>query len=83
MLKVRNHREGFSDTMNSENIDGKQFLLESERSKNLESEYRIQASATGYTQTLAQNEHLIIPLFSAKEDSIDAFRNSKNPYFSG
>ncbi len=82
MLKVRNHREGFSDTMNSENIDGKQFLPETERSKNLESEYRIQASATGYTQILSPNEHLIIPLFSGKENPIDAFWNSKNPSFS-
>jgi len=81
MLKIRNHREGFSDSMSSKNVDGKIFLLESERSKNLESEYKIQASATGYLQVLNQNEHLIIPLFSAKELYVDTFGNSKTKFF--
>lgn len=81
MLKVRNHREGFADSVTSDNLDGKMLTLSTDRSKNLKSSYTIEASSTEYTFTVPSNTHLILPLFSSNEIQINTSGKSKNPQF--
>lgn len=70
MLKVRNHREGFADSMNSSDLDGKILALSSERSQGMKSAYTIMANSQDNVFTVAPNEHLIIPLFASNESLI-------------
>lgn len=81
MLKVRNHREGFADSVTSDDLDGKMLTLSTDRSKNLKSSYTIEASSTEYIFTVPSNTHLILPLFSSNESQIGTSGKSKNPQF--
>jgi Tfp pilus assembly protein PilX len=65
MLKVRNHRDGFSDSVSLADVDGTILTPTTDRSKNLKSGYTIVASSTGSDFSVAPDSHLIIPLFSA------------------
>lgn len=82
MLKVRNHREWFADSVENIEPDGKILIPVSERSRWLQGSYSIVASAKEYTQLLSSNEHLIIPLFVADESIIPVWIRSKNPLVS-
>ncbi len=68
MLKIRNHRDGFSDSMTGGDIDGSLFLHHSTRSSTLTPSYTIQASSTGASFEVPPNEHLIVPLFTGSGD---------------
>ena len=77
MLKVRNHRDGFADSMTGGDLDGQMFLYQSTRSAGLSPSYTIEASSTGKTFEIAPNEHLIIPLFVGSGEIISG--QSKDP----
>lgn len=79
MLKVRNHREWFSDMVTSTDIDASIMKLSSPRSSWMQATYSIKANATDAEFLVKSWEHLIIPLFSAQEDLIVASGNSKKP----
>lgn len=79
MLKIRNHREGFSDSTTSLDPDGQMFSLFTDRSKWLHVSYDIQANSLDKTFSLAPNEHLIIPLFVANEAIIPGAIASRYP----
>lgn len=81
MLKVRNHREGFSDSLVASDPDGEMFRLETERSKSLITGYRLETTSHDKTFTLPQNEHLILPLFSSSEWLIAGSNTSKKPEY--
>lgn len=70
MLKVRNHREGFADSVEDSEPDGAILVPTSARSRGLTGLYAIHASATEYNHELMSNEHLIIPLFASDESLI-------------
>ncbi len=63
MLKVRNHREGFADSMESDDIDAVLFSGSSERNQSLRTSYRIDASTGSALWTVPSQSHLILPLF--------------------
>lgn len=82
MLKVKNHEDWFQDEMTSDDIDWKNFLLNSERNKNLTVKYEIKANSKLENFTLSGWEMLVIPLFvdeweKLKENS--SKNNSKKP----
>lgn len=79
MLKVRNHREGFTDSVTSFDPDGTMFSLSSSRSIGLKTSYTVRASSSDETFALAPNEHLIVPLFIANESTISGAIASKMP----
>lgn len=79
MLKVRNHREWFSDSLVITDPDAKMFHLDSDRSRNLKIWYTLEANSTDKTFTIAQNDHLILPLFAAQEAYIGDSTTSKKP----
>ena len=63
MLKVRNHREGFSDSINPMSPDSKMLSGNTERSKNIETNYTIRASTGSAEFRIEADSHLILPLF--------------------
>ncbi len=65
MLKVRNHREGFADSVENSQLDGQILVPTTERSRNMQSSYSIEANSTGYTASLESDNHLILPLFAS------------------
>lgn len=82
MLKVKNHEDWFQDEMTSNDMDWKNFLLNSERNKNLTVKYEIKANANDLTEKLSKWKMLVIPLFvdeweKLKENSPK--NNSKKP----
>lgn len=79
MLKVRNHREWFQDSLIPTDIDARMFDLSSSRSKNMKMGYKIESNATWAVFSLGQNEHLIIPLFAANEAYLAGSTTSKKP----
>lgn len=79
MLKVRNHREGFADSMSDIDPDGKMLTLSSPRSVGMKSSYIIRANSMDEIFALAPNEHLIIPLFASNEGTIPGSPLSRNP----
>jgi hypothetical protein len=52
MLKIRNHRDGFQDSVTTADADSGILLLSTPRSQGLHSEYGISASSTGQTFSL-------------------------------
>ncbi|MBP9779713.1 hypothetical protein KBD33_03780 [Candidatus Gracilibacteria bacterium] len=80
MLKVRNHREGFEDELNSSEPDGTMLNLLSDRSKNMKVTYTIESASSEMIFTVGPNEHLIIPLFASTEDPIIPGGTSKKPH---
>jgi len=72
MLKVRNHREGFADSVSRSEIDGDILTPITDRSRGMESSYEITANSIDETFPLTQNSHLIIPLFVSDESPIMA-----------
>jgi hypothetical protein len=79
MLKVRNHREGFADTVTDSDLDGRILVPTTERSKRMQSSYTIEANSTDYTAQLEPNNHLILPLFASSESLLQQSVLSKNP----
>lgn len=82
MLKIRNHKDGFQDTVSPVDPDGGIMTLSKPRSMWLQSEYAIVASSTGKTFSVWDWEHLVIPLFVSDETLISPGGiGSKNPNF--
>lgn len=84
MLKVRNHADGFQDSVRAGSgedfdADGKMFALSELRSAGMSMEYSIEANSTGATFTLSGGEHLIIPLFVDTGEKIKPGSDSKKP----
>lgn len=79
MLKVRNHREGFADSVENSELDGKILVPTTERSKGMQSSYMIIASSKEYSGSLAPENHLILPLFASSESILPQSVLSKNP----
>ena len=80
MLKVRNHREGFEDSMKSDDIDTVIFSGSSDRTKNTKTTYTIEAQTGSHIFTVGPDEHLILPLFVGN-GNILAPGSSKDPSF--
>lgn len=80
MLKIRNHRDGFSDTMTWGDQDGLQFGLSTSRSSALQAGYTIEAQSTGAVFELEPGNHLIIPLFVGYGEILSG--KSQDPRFS-
>ncbi len=80
MLKVRNHREGFEDSMKTDDIDTLIFSGSSDRTKNTKTTYAIEAQTGSHIFTVGPDEHLILPLFVGSADLIST--HSRNPSFS-
>ena len=81
MLKVRNHREGFEDSMKNDDLDAGIFSGSSDRTKNTKTTYTIEAASSSGSFVLPKDEHLILPLFVGSGNTLSP-GNSKNPSFS-
>ncbi len=79
MLKIRNHRDGFADTLSKIEPDSSMFALSTERSKGINTSYIIQANSQDETFSLPQDNHLIVPLFVADESLIPGAIDSRLP----
>lgn len=77
MLKVRNHREGFADSVSKDEADGNILTPTTERSMGMKSLYKIVANSDDETFLLETNNHLVIPLFFSTGTYISG--HSKNP----
>jgi hypothetical protein len=64
MLKVRNHREGFQDSMSTTDLDATIFSGSTDRTKGIRTSYTIVAQTGSRTFALDQDSHLILPLFT-------------------
>lgn len=62
MLKVKNHREGFADSVTPDDLDGTIFSGSTERTKNIQTQYTITAQSGTYTTQLDEGRSLILPL---------------------
>lgn len=71
MLKIRNHRDGFEDSVSKSEPDGALLAPSLQRSQGLQGEYFIEGASTGSTFTLSGGDHLIIPLFASSEVKLD------------
>ena len=80
MLKVRNHREGFEDSMKNDDIDTVIFSGSTDRTKNTKTTYTIEAQTGSHVFIVGPDEHLILPLFVGSGDPIST--HAKNPSFS-
>jgi hypothetical protein len=81
MLKVRNHREGFQDQVSTTDVDGKEnFILTTDRSRWVKTEYSLLARSTGSTFPVLPNTHLILPFFVSADIYISG--KSQDPTFS-
>ncbi len=80
MLKVRNHREWFEDTMIENDVDSEIFSGSSERTNGIKTTYTIHAQTGSQIFTLWPSEHLILPLFVGDDTLLSG--KSKNPSFS-
>ncbi len=78
MLKIANHREGFSDSVINTDLDGKMLIGSTERTKNIETKYTIEAQSSSGTFSLASKGHLILPLFIGDGVTLTSWA-SKNP----
>lgn len=79
MLKVRNHREGFADSVENTELDGKILIPTTERSRWMQSSYVINANATDYEAILESEKHLILPLFSSPWVALSGMSKNPNP----
>lgn len=82
MLKSKNHKDGFQDTVSNIEPDGKILELITSRSKWVKTEYTIIASSKDETFDIQSKQHLIIPLFVSNESVISPWWvQSKNPTY--
>lgn len=80
MLKMRNHADGFADSMTGADIDGVLLTLNTPRTANLTAGYTIESHATQHTFSgIAPGEHLIVPLFVGTDELLSANGNSRDP----
>lgn len=64
MLKVRNHRDGFSDAMIAADPDAALFKFDTPRTKGIEVGYTLKTQSQSHTFSgVAPESHLIVPLF--------------------
>ncbi len=82
MLKVKNHREGFADTMSAEDIDAVLFSGSTDRTRTIATSYTIEANTGSAIFTLWASSHLIVPLFSANSTALSLTGTSKDPRYS-
>ena len=81
MLKVRNHRDGFQDSVDSNSVDGKILATVLPRSTGLQSEYTMTGSSTDTIFTVIPGQHLILPLFASDETLLTSGNPSKKPNY--
>lgn len=82
MLKVKNHREGFADTMSAEDIDAVLFSGSTDWTRTIKTSYTIEANTGSAIFTLWENSHLIVPLFTANSTALSLTGTSKDPRYS-
>lgn len=85
MLKIRNHESGFEDSAKSDSYGDmeKFFKFSTPRSKEMVTEYKIEANSTRATFTIQLNSSLVIPLFVDQGEKIDKnfpLKKSKKPH---
>lgn len=66
MLKVKNHRDGFSDMMDGSSADALIFSGASPRTDKVEVNYKIEAQSTDIVFSGGNNNYTIFPLFTGK-----------------
>lgn len=82
MLKVKNHPDGFADAVSNDDADGKEFFtLKTPRSQQVKASYKIDSNSKEKKFVVASGKHLILPLFSAKEEEIESGKPSKKPNY--
>lgn len=79
MLKMRNHREGFADSVENSETDGKILIPSTPRSQGMQSSYIITANSSDEVFDLQKDNHLILPLFTSAETYLSGL--SKNPQY--
>ncbi len=80
MLKVKNHRDGFSDTLNGSSPDALIFSGASPRTDKVEIQYKIESQSNALVFSGGNNNYTIFPLFIGKcQWYIDAPMKSCNP----
>ncbi|MCK9272163.1 hypothetical protein M0P65_01320 [Candidatus Gracilibacteria bacterium] len=77
LLKIKNHSEGFSDSVNRDDYDSNLLSNNSVDGKNQIIGYEINNSSSSYSGTIKSSGFEIIPLFFDKGTFIQT--NSKNP----
>lgn len=89
MLKIRNHADGFQDSMflkkdGSGDVDAKMFALKTERSKGMEMGYEMMTQTGSFKAELKPYGFLVLPLGVGDDDrlSSDAGKESKKPGYS-
>ncbi|MDD2693349.1 MAG: hypothetical protein PHY14_00275 [Candidatus Gracilibacteria bacterium] len=79
MLKVKNHREGFQDTMTNTDPDAKMFVGNTPRTLGTQVQYQIASQSKDKTFTLSGSSHLILPLFAGTGNIITGASRSLDP----
>ena len=79
MLKIKNHREWFQDTMGEGDVDGYMLAWVTPRTSTIESNYQIVSQASSGTFSLSGSSHLIIPLFVGTGVPINGSMHSRDP----
>lgn len=79
MLKIKNHDSGFQDELNADSEDGKNFFLETNRSKDMKTSYAIRASSTEEKMRFSKSGFIVVPLFSDEGQKIHDENPSKKP----
>lgn len=79
MLKVKNHREGFQDTMRNIDPDGKIFIGTTPRTTGIQTQYQIISQSKSETFSLSGSSHLILPLFVGTGNTIATSSTSIDP----
>ena len=82
MLKVRNHRDGFADTMNVSSPDAIIFSWASPRTDKVELSYIIESQSAKKVFSWWLDQYIIIPLFTGKcGDLLDVTSCDPREYF--
>ena len=70
MLKIRNHADGFEDTVDSslQDLDTEMFKMTMPRSAWMEMKYEILAQTGSYSTKIEKNGFLVIPLFAGTDE---------------
>lgn len=79
MLKIYNHEDGFSDTVDVSvnDLDADMFRLSTPRSQSTETKYQIEGNSTDYQTYIDAHGFLVIPLFVGTDELLS--HKSKNP----
>lgn len=85
MLKIHNHESGFADSAKSDSDEDMQkfFKFSTPRSKEMVTEYEVEANSGSTSFTIQSKSSLVIPLFvdqGEKIDKIFPLKNSKKPH---